>query len=283
MTTALVLGGGGVTGIAWELGVVAGLVGAGVAVDRADLVVGTSAGATVAAQITTGSLDALVAAQRSATSGEIAVDLDLDLMIEIFTTLIDDSMSPDERRARVGARALAADTVAEPVRRAVIAGRLPSHDWPERAVVLTAVDAVTGVPTTFDRSSGVALVDAVAASCAVPAVWPPVTIGASRYVDGGVRSSTNADLAAGRDRVLVLTPMAPGMTSGLDRQVERLREGGSRVLVVSADDAALARIGDNVLDPAQRGPAVDEGLRQGAAAATAVAALWDDGASPGAG
>lgn len=273
-STALVLGGGGVTGIAWELGVVAGLLDGGVDVRDADLVVGTSAGATVAAQLTTAPLDGLVAAQLADRCAEIPVELDLELMIEIFSLLADRSVSHDDRRARVGVRALAADCVPEDVRRAVVEARLPVHDWPDRPVVLTAVDVVSGEFVPFDRASGVALVDAVAASCAVPGVWPPVTIDGRRFMDGGVRSSTNADLAAGHDRVLVLTPMADGTTSGLERQVERLREAGSTVLVVSADDAALAEIGSNVLDPARRAPALHEGRRQGVAAAGAVGAIW---------
>lgn len=271
---ALVLGGGGVTGIAWELGVVAGLADAGVDVLRADLVVGTSAGATVAAQITTGPLAPLVDAQLAEATTEIAAVLDLDLLIEIFLLLEDRSSSNDERRAQVGARALAADTVPEHVRREVIAARLPHHGWPDQAVLLTAVDAHSGAFRTFDASSGVDLVDAVAASCAVPAVWPPVTIGDRRYVDGGVRSSTNADLAAGHDVVVVLTPMAETMTPGFDRELDRLRADGCEVVVVRADDEAQERMGDNPLDPARRAPAVREGRRQGAAAAASVSGAW---------
>ena len=195
-------------------------------------------------------------------------------MIEIFAVLGDQSIPAAQRRAAIGAHALAADTVPEPVRREVIAARLPAHDWPEAPVLLTAVDAATGELVTFDRTSGVELVDAVAASCAVPGVWPPVTIGDRRYVDGGVRSSANADLAADHGRVLVLTPMAAGMTLGLDRQIERLQADGTTVMVISADEAALARIGDNVLDPSRRAPALEEGERQGAAAAAEVAVLW---------
>ena len=89
----------------------------------------------------------------------------------------------------------------------MIADRLPSHAWPARALLIVAVDAHTGRHRAFDRDSGVPLVDAVAASCAVPGIWPPVTIGATRWVDGGVRSSDNADLAADHERVLVLAPM----------------------------------------------------------------------------
>jgi NTE family protein len=162
------------------------------------------------------------------------------------------------------------------VRRAVIAARLPSHTWPAHPVVVTAIDAHSGAFTRFDASSGVSLVDAVAASCAVPGVWPPVSIGGRRYIDGGVRSVTNADLASGYGRVLILTPMPATITPGLEREVDGLRRQGSTVLVVSADDAALSRFGDNPLDPSRRAPALEEGRRQGAAAGRAIRALWQD-------
>ena len=268
------------TGIAWEVGVVAGLAQVGVDVRDADLVVGTSAGAAVAAQITSAeALDDLVARQQTpvAESKEIAAELDLDLLMTIFATLFDAELEPDERRARVGAAAIAAPTVDEAVRLEAVAARLPSPAWPERApgsVLLTAVDAGSGAFVTFDASSGVALVDAVAASCAVPGVWPPVSIGDRRYIDGGVRSPANADLAAGHERVLVLSPMNPAMAAGQAEEVAALEQAGSRVVVVQADAEALAAIGDNPLDPARRGAAVDAGLRQGRATGDAVRDLW---------
>ena len=88
----------------------------------------------------------------------------------------------------------------------MIAQRLPSHDWPDRDLRISAIDTATGELVTFDRSSGVGLVDAVAASCAVPGVWPPVTIGDRRYMDGGVGSSVNMALADDCDVVVVLVP-----------------------------------------------------------------------------
>ena len=89
----------------------------------------------------------------------------------------------------------------------VIGSRLVSTEWPERPLVVTAVDTETGEFTTFDRDSGVPLVSAVAASCAVPGVYPPVTIDGRRYMDGGMRSAANADLAQGYDRLVVLAPI----------------------------------------------------------------------------
>jgi NTE family protein len=280
MSRALVLAGGGVTGIAWEIGVIAGLAAAGIDVRVADLTVGTSAGAAVAAQITSGeSIEALTARQQSptSTSKEIAVDLDPELLGSIFGTLFDQTLDPDARRARVGALALAADTISEAARLEIIAARLPRPDWPpadEHHILLTAVDATTGAFTTFDQSSGVALVDAVAASCAVPGIWPPVSIGGRRYIDGGVRSAANADLAAGHDDIVILTPMNPAMAAGQPDEVGPLRQSGSRVVVIQADEQSLAAMGPNPLDPAFRAAALDGGHRQGLAAARPLADAW---------
>ncbi|CAN5593152.1 patatin-like phospholipase family protein [soil metagenome] len=278
MTRALVLGGGGVTGIAWELGVLAGLSDAGVALTSADLVIGTSAGSTVGAQITSGAtLDELLAAQMTPTSEskEIAVDLDFDRLAEIFGVLYDESVDPLLRRRLVGEMARSTETVAESVRREVIETRLPSTEWPTATpLVLIAVDANSGEWVRFDRDSGVSLIDAVAASCAVPGVWPPVTIDGRRYVDGGVRSSTNADLAEGHDKVLVLTPLGEAMAIQVKDEVSSLIEAGASVTVLAADEEALAAMGPNPLDPELRAAAAEAGRRQGLAEAERVAAWW---------
>lgn len=196
---ALVLGGGGVTGIAWETGMLAGLAEAGIDLTSADLVVGTSAGSVVGAQILSGaSLADLYAAQLTDATGEIAARMGATTMLRFVAALL---WPGDEQhaRARIGRAALKARTVPEAERRAVIERRLPSAEWPERRLLIASVDALTGELKVFDRSSGVPLPDAVAASCAVPLVWPPITIDGRRYIDGGVRSATNADLAAGCD------------------------------------------------------------------------------------
>jgi NTE family protein len=154
---------------------------------------------------------------------------------------------------------------------------LPKRDWPaieDHHVVLIAVDATSGAFTTFDASSGVALVDAVAASCAVPGVWPPVTIGERRYIDGGVRSTSNAHLATGFDRVLVLAPMDPSLLPDQVQELAALEARGSHVEVVQADADALGAFGDNPLDPSRRAPAVEAGLRQGRQAADRLRPAW---------
>jgi NTE family protein len=278
VTRALVLGGGGVTGIAWELGVLASLADGGFDLGRADVVIGTSAGAAVGAQITSGvPMADLVAAQLTpaSESKELAVDLDLESMVEVFGVLWDESREPDERRAAVGARAKEASTISVEARREIIAARLPVPTWPATRLVITAVDCDSGELVTFDAESGVELVDAVMASCAVPSVWPPTPIGDRLYMDGGVRSSTNADLADGADTVVVLVPMPAVMTTDLDAvEIGVLEASGSTVAVLRLDEDAHAAMGANPLDPAMRAPALDAGLRQGKSAAADLAEIW---------
>ena len=280
MADALVLAGGGVAGIAWELGVLRGLADADPAlaarIRAADVLIGTSAGSSVAAQIAGDTpLDALYAAQLSPESAEIEVDLNLEELMTGFAAAVAGASGAAEIGRRVGAFALAAPTVAESVRLAAIDARLPDKRWPDRMMLIPAVDAVSGETIVFTRDSGVSVLDAVAASCAVPGVWPPVTIGGRRYIDGGVRSGTNADLAAGADRVLIVQPAlagAPRPWGSLADEITALAPGAA--LVISADQASIDAFGTNPLSPATRAPAARAGRAIGAAQAAAVAAFW---------
>jgi NTE family protein len=274
---ALVLGGGGLSGVAWETGILAGLAAGGADVTTADYVLGTSAGATVAAQIGSGLAIAELFDRQTVPalqSAELTPDLGrvIELM-ESWATLPLEFPDPAELRRVVGQRALAVQTVPEAERRAVIAGRLPQHTWPSRQLAVVAVDAHSGEVRVFDNDSGADLVDAVTASCAIPGIWPPVTIGPARYIDGGTRSVVNADLAAGYQRVLILAPMAD---PSLDEQVAGLVGAGeeAEVLVITPDDESTAAFGLNPLDPAVRAPAARAGYAQGQRAAAAAARLW---------
>ncbi|MFI5834121.1 patatin-like phospholipase family protein [Micromonospora sp. NPDC051300] len=276
MGRALVLGGGGVTGVAWELGLLAGLAERGVACDEADLVVGTSAGSVVGAQVCSGTpLAQLYAAQLRPPRDEVPARLGLGVLAR-WAWAGARGRDAARARARVGALALSARTPSEESRRAVIAARLPATVWPARRLLVTAVDAASGEFVVFDAGSGVPLVDAVGASCAVPGVWPPVTVGGRRFVDGGVRSPVNADLAAGAERVVVLAPTsaAVGPMPRLSVQVAALRSAGARVAVVAPDRAARAAIGRNVLDPTRRAASARAGFAQAAAVADEVVAAW---------
>lgn len=268
MSEALVLGGGGVAGIAWITGLLAGLADAGQDVTRADVIVGTSAGATVAAQLG-GRLDLeqLYARQTKPElqAPEIMVDVDLTSFRDQVTGVVQNALTIPEMRRALGTWALRAATVPEPERRAVIEARLPSHAWPVRALKIVAVDAESGEPRVFSNGSGVSLVDAVTASCAVPGAWPPATIDGRRYMDGGVRSIANADFAAGASRVLVIVPLAEVFPTEkpLAEAVEELRAGGAEVATVEPDQASLTAIGANPLDPSTRKPAAEAGRAQG--------------------
>ncbi|MDQ0381695.1 patatin-like phospholipase family protein [Amycolatopsis thermophila] len=277
MTRALVLGGGGVAGIAWETGLLHGLSESGVDVLAADRFIGTSAGSTVAAQVTTGvPLAELFRRQvdPALRTPEITANIDTEAMVAMFAEAMSGATDARDARRRIGEFALAAETVSESDRLKVIEARLPVQEWPARELQIVAVEAETGDEVIFTADSGVPLVQAVAASCAVPGTWPPVTIGDRHYIDGGVRSMDNADLAAGSDRVLVLQVMEMPGDDALAGQVERLRAGGARVQVVKPDTAALDAIGPNPLDPEVRGPAAQAGFEQGKRAAAEVSTLW---------
>jgi NTE family protein len=280
MSTTLVLAGGGPAALAWELGVLRGLADADAELAQkvigAGTVIGTSGGSSVAAQITSGTpLDELYDAQLSAGTAEIEVKLDLTEFMSRFGAAVAGVVDEMDRRRRVGAFARAASTVPEAKRRAVIAARLPAADWPERALRIPAVDAATGEVVIFTRDSGVTLLDAVAASCAVPGIWPPATIGDHRYLDGGVRSSTNADLAAGADQILLITPTladAPAPSLGGDLRTELDTLSNSHVEVIYADQDSMALLG-NPLAIHTRAPAARAGRTVGRTAATTVAQL----------
>jgi NTE family protein len=274
---ALVLGGGGVTGVAWTIGLLHGLAEHEQAVDlsTADLFVGTSAGSVVASQVTSGtSLADLYAHELADTTGDTNAAIGSKVLLGFVLA----ALWPGDRargRARLGRAALKARTVPESTRRAAIASRVGRDDWPAARLRVTAVEAQTGEFKVFDNDSGVSLVDAVAASCAVPLVWPPMTVGGRRYVDGGVRSVANVDLAGGYERVVVIAPLTASARRADRPVVQAAALGpGVRTVVVSPTDAALTAIGRNPLDPSRRAPAARAGRDQAAEVSERVRKVW---------
>jgi NTE family protein len=287
----LVLGGGGSAGNAWLIGVIAGLFDAGLDVTEADLIIGTSAGSTAAAQITSASptelLAAILAAAPKQRTGRVGSDGGRVRVgpvadhLERTGRIIAAAEDAADMRRRMGAAALEMDAASDGTGttrwRATVAARLPSQHWPERTVLITAVDAHTGEPVVFDRHSGVDLVDAVAASCASGVAY---SIGDNRYIDGGYRRNENADLAVGSGRVLVLSPFGGrsrhplewGMQLGA--QVDELRTRGSNVETIFPDGNSLNAFGDNVMDPSTRRPAARAGYDQGRAIAEQLTDFW---------
>jgi NTE family protein len=272
---ALVLGGGGVTGVAWEIGMLAGLAEHGADLAAADLIVGTSAGSLVGAGVAAGEdLEGLYSGQLAPPDGQQAARIGLADMAR-FAGIMAGTRDPVRARVKMGRLALRARTEPEAARRAVFERRLAGRDWPARLKV-TAVDAESGEFTVFDAGGPATLLDAVAASCAVPGVWPPVTIGGHRYIDGGMRSAANADLAGGYERVVIIAPITQGlgpMTSPT-RQAADLAAAGAQVILIRPDKPALQAIGRNVLDPARRAPAAKAGRAQATVEVPRVRAVW---------
>jgi NTE family protein len=289
---ALVLGGGGAAGNAWEIGVVAGLFDAGLDVTEADLMVGTSAGSTVAAQISAVHprelLSAILAQPSQPGTGPVgsgagpSPTMRAAAVMEKTSAIIGAAKDAADMRRGLGAAALELDAASGNSRqaqwRATVAARLPGQHWPQRRVLIVAVDADTGEPVVFDRDSGVDVVDAVAASCANGFAY---RIGDHRYIDGGYRrSSENADLAAGYGRVLVLSPfggrsrMPPEWGMHLAAQVDELHAGGSRVRSIFPDNDSRDLFGANAADPSTRPRAARAGYDQGGALAEEVAGFW---------
>lgn len=279
---ALVLGGGGSTGNAWLIGVLAGLFEAGLDVTTADLTIGTSAGSTAAAQLggaAPGELyeATLVPPPQHGPGRALTTD-----HLERLKAIIASSDSVTDWRHTMCAVALETDAASDgswsAQWRTMVAARFAGHEWPDRRVLITAVDAHTADPVTFDRDSGIDLVDAVAASCAG---GPPYRISENLYIDGGYRTNAdNADLAAGYDRVLVLSPLGgrslhpPEWRTFLAAQVDDLQAGGSRVEVVipRADDEHL--FGANAMDLSLRPAAAQAGHDQATAIVERIAQLW---------
>jgi NTE family protein len=318
---ALVLGGGGSTGNAWLIGVVAGLFDAGVDVTTADLTVGTSAGSTAAAQLSGATPTELYAAILAATppqhkqaqskqaqsyqaqrdqaqskqaqrdqasSSDAGSERRRDSSrpvsehLERMRSLIASSENAADMRRRVGAAALERDALAGESRqaqwRATVASRLPSQRWPERTLLITAVDAESGEPVVFDRQSGIELADAVAASCSSGFTYG---IDGHRYIDGGYRSNAeNADLAAGYARVLVLSPfggrsLTPvGWGTHLATQLDELRAQGGSVETIAPGSDSAHLFGANAMDLSLRPAAARAGHELGRARAEQLAGFW---------
>jgi NTE family protein len=270
---ALVLGGGGITGIAWELGLIAGLHGLGTDLTGADLIVGTSAGAYVGALLATGvDLDKAVA-EAAQIEVELSPRIDPTLLAQGFSVLTDQSLTPQQVRMRLGGLARAAPVGDDRSHVARFADTLPVQDWPRTPrLIVTAVDTATGDLVAWDADDRVPLAEAVAASCALPGVFPPVRVGDGYYMDGGVRSVTNADLATGADAVVVIAPTGGMFRTSPAAELSAL--GVARGLLIAPDETARAAIGHNILDPGRRGPVLEAGRAQAATVAAAVAQAW---------
>jgi len=287
---ALVLGGGGALGISWEIGLLSGLMEEGIDAAGADLIVGTSAGSVVGTQIALGkTLPELMAEQMEPDDGRIGVlmaGIEPAAVWQLFMRWAGVKEITQAICAEIGAAALAAKTVAEEQWVAYFEDHIGDAAWPERSLLLTAVDCESGEFRAWDSSSGVGLGRGVASSCAVPGLFPPVTIDGRRYTDGGVRSGTSADLASGCDAVLIVAPIGSrpdGIDPLLGRQAraeaEALDKEGSSVELVFPDAATLEAMGINRMDVSRRGVTSEAGMAQGRALAARLVESWAQAAA----
>ena len=292
---ALVLGGGGPVGEAWEYGIIAGLAQKGVDLSHNDLIIGTSAGSVVGARLAIGRPADLMKPEalappegppppRASTPASAPPPPDLSMLTRKFQEMASGKRPLEQIRAEIGAWALKAHpVVTEDQFVASFVRRFPEKEWPRRSFECTAIDATNGSLRVWNKDSGVALARAVASSCAFPGVFAPVAIDGHRYMDGGIRSVTNADLAKGYATIVVVAPTL-GQTDEiglrystlLDNEVKTLRDNGSKVAVIAPDAASLKAFGPTLTDSSRRIAAAEAGLMQGRAAADKIRPAWQD-------
>ena len=282
---ALVLSGGGPSAVAWECGLIAGLADSGVLVADADFILGTSAGAIVGAQLAHGrdpqAMAAAIIEEARGIAPPGARPFDPAAAAKLPDLFAKAQSRPDDpaaARAEVGAYALAQPTENEEASTARFAAMIGTSDWPERRFGCAVVDAEDGSAQVLTRDCGGSIDRAVAASCSLPGISPPITIGGRRYIDGGFASAANVDLVEGYDEMLVavFSPRGPRrerIGARLDPQIARLRSAGARVLLIWPDDDCSAAIGEQTMDVRRRPDVARAGLAQGSQAAAEVRAF----------
>lgn len=283
---ALVLGGGGSVGIAWETGLAAGLADEGIDIRLADKIVGTSAGSFVGAELASGHAPAELRARLAesaqvrsrtepGTSNALPVP-DLTKLMEFMMRVPKDEAEALALRAEIGAFALEARTVPEETCIGFFAS-VAGAPWPAK-YSCTAVDARDGRFVVLDQSTGTSLARGVASSCSVPGLFPPITINGRRYIDGGMRSATNFDLAEGYERVIAVAVVPPGgaafMAARIDPELAQLRRGGSHVELITPDAASLESFGPNLMDASRQAAVLEAGVKQGRAEAVRIRSVW---------
>lgn len=295
MTRAVVLGGGGPVGVAWEVGLARGLEEGGVRLADADLFVGTSAGSIVGAMLASGRSTAeLLATQHVITEEEAprgTTDgaFDLAPLIQQFIKLYTSDAPPQQLRAEIGAFALAAKVAMTEEEWLATFNRTETAtfgEWPAKPYMCTAIDAESGEFVAWSKDSGVPLLKAVASSCCVPGIFPPITINGRKYIDGGMKSATNAELAAGHERVIIVSvtggmeraaafpALAERAKKRMDDELGAITSKGGQVEMILPDDESRAAMGTNLMDFKRRGEIADSGVRQGRLEAARLREFW---------
>jgi NTE family protein len=275
-------------GIAWESGLIAGFAQGGVDLGQADFILGTSAGSVVGARLASGIPSASLADAlldgASAAPGQDDPPPSMEnigRMVALMTEAQSGTRHPAQVRRELGALALSSATVGEAEFMARIdraLGDAPRRSWPGRDFACTAVDAEDGGFQLWSAASGVDLLHAVTSSCAIPGLAPPIRLQGRRYMDGGARSASNADLAAGYDVVVVVSVQPPGappwMAQRLAEEVDSLQSGGVTVVTITPDDAAGAAFGGDLMDLGRDAVVARAGVAQGVSQAEILKPVW---------
>lgn len=286
MTRALVLGGGGPVGVGWEFGLLVGLADAGVALGEAELVSGTSAGSIVGAALRLGwDLEDSIRLVERPPAGPIPAT-GMELMFDELTAAAAGNAAPAELMAALGRVATDAPTMDEEQYLETFSA-LHGQAWPA-GYQCTAVDVDSGALAVWDAGAGVALERAVASSCAVPGVFPPVTAAGRRWMDGGMKTALNADLAAGCDVAVAVScfslelppglsdPVADMLAASVAAELDAVRSSGTHLATIepSAEFLELSGWGLELMNFSLARRAFDAGRRQAAGEVDRLAPLW---------
>ncbi|MEU7872904.1 patatin-like phospholipase family protein [Dactylosporangium sp. NPDC049140] len=285
-TRAVVLGGGGTVGVAWQTGLLTGLREAGIDLAGASAIMGTSAGALVGALLASGR-DVTDALAVLAAVGQKVDFKSLTAGSESFLDASRQAAHADDPQQALRAIGAAAQQATTALTEDDYLGLLDTFDgaaWPA-GFRCTAINTDTGELVVWDEASGVPLLHAVAASCVVPMLFPTVTIDGARYMDGGILSHLNATATPPSDVLVVLSCLPIGSPGGAvdttrsastiraNAEVARLRKT-TRLVAVEPDFSDI-EAPVKMLDPQIAGRALHIGKRQAEREAATIRTVWD--------
>jgi NTE family protein len=262
---ALVLGGGGITGIAWESGVLAGLIDSGILVNHADKILGSSAGSYVGSILANGQnmktyYEQLANNRDNADNAQLDPSL-FELWREAFVQGKTDEQVIGKYLGDIINKS--PSTVSFEERERSVRKRIGNVDWTPQ-LEITAINAKTGTLESFNETSDISLIEAVMASGAVPGIWPHVDMLGASWIDGGMISSTNARLMANYKDIIILAPLdqKQGLVPSVYEDVETLKTN-SNVTLITPDQDSRNIIGTNIYSSQHIKEIGDAGYQQG--------------------
>lgn len=262
---ALVLGGGGITGIAWESGVLAGLIDSGILVNHADKILGSSAGSYVGSILANGQ-NMKTYYEQLANNRDNADNAQLDpSLFELWREAFVEGKTDEQVIGKYLGDIInkSPSTVSLKERERSVRKRIGNVDWTPQ-LEITAINAKTGTLEYFNETSGISLMEAVMASGAVPGIWPHVDMLGASWIDGGMISSTNARLMANYKDIIILAPLdqKQGLVPSVYEDVETLKTN-SNVTLITPDQDSRNIIGTNIYSSQHIKEIGDAGYQQG--------------------